>query len=432
MVDWDDEFADWDDDVADDEDSEDGEEPDDDSIDYGEDGEDHLAMEAFDAFMDVEGDSEIAQASREALAAITNSALDLKTKREARERRVALEQAAEQERQEEQARKEEERARREVQQRAERRARAERDERAQFEQEAQQLALDRERLQLEQERFEIRRREEKSRRAAAPKRIPAHVADQSPVEPERTDTCRRRYHDRPQVRRGTEPSRQVVSRSGVEANEAPRRQRSARDEQKRRDPVRRDAKTRADRRDRPQSAAAQAPTATHHSFSHSQKKPVQRRKTNSRQSGAPKQRARNPTPPSVKPPEQMRAVPPSPPRSPSPPSRPRPPRPQPTPRPELQQVASDFKSAVATATADLLRQPSRAEPSNPRLTRHPKRAALTGADLAGWRSRLGLTQQAAAKRLGVGQGTVSKAESKGGAPLGPTLLRALASALAQE
>lgn len=44
-----------------------------------------------------------------------------------------------------------------------------------------------------------------------------------------------------------------------------------------------------------------------------------------------------------------------------------------------------------------------------------KGALLTGADLTGWRSRLGLTQQGAADRLGVRQGTVSKAESKRGA-----------------
>ena len=51
-------------------------------------------------------------------------------------------------------------------------------------------------------------------------------------------------------------------------------------------------------------------------------------------------------------------------------------------------------------------------------------ASLTGADLAGWRSRISLTQQAAADRLGVRQGTVSKAESKRGAALGPTDIQA--------
>ena len=64
---------------------------------------------------------------------------------------------------------------------------------------------------------------------------------------------------------------------------------------------------------------------------------------------------------------------------------------------------------------------------------HPSTAiALTGSDLAAWRARRGYNQQAAAKHLGVGQGTISKAERKGSKPLGPTLQRALASALAAE
>lgn len=57
---------------------------------------------------------------------------------------------------------------------------------------------------------------------------------------------------------------------------------------------------------------------------------------------------------------------------------------------------------------------------------------LTGADLAAWRARHGLTQQAAADRLGVRQGTVSKAESRGAGALGPALREALAGALAEE
>ena len=57
---------------------------------------------------------------------------------------------------------------------------------------------------------------------------------------------------------------------------------------------------------------------------------------------------------------------------------------------------------------------------------------LTGAELARWRSRLDLTQQAAADRLGVRQGTVSKAESRADAPLGPSLRQALAEALREE
>ena len=59
----------------------------------------------------------------------------------------------------------------------------------------------------------------------------------------------------------------------------------------------------------------------------------------------------------------------------------------------------------------------------------PDPPALVGADLAAWRARLGLTQTSAADRLGVGQGTVSKAESRPKAELGPVLQKALANAL---
>jgi hypothetical protein len=60
------------------------------------------------------------------------------------------------------------------------------------------------------------------------------------------------------------------------------------------------------------------------------------------------------------------------------------------------------------------------------------RPVLTGADLAAWRARHELTQQAAADRLGVRQGTVSKAESRGAGALGPALCEALAGVLAVE
>lgn len=56
---------------------------------------------------------------------------------------------------------------------------------------------------------------------------------------------------------------------------------------------------------------------------------------------------------------------------------------------------------------------------------------LTGTDLANWRSRLGLTQQAAADRLGVRQGTISKAEGRQYKALGPAVQAALASVLAE-
>ena len=52
--------------------------------------------------------------------------------------------------------------------------------------------------------------------------------------------------------------------------------------------------------------------------------------------------------------------------------------------------------------------------------------ALTGADLAAWRKCHGLNQQTTAQRLGVAQGTISKAERKGTKLLGPALQRALA------
>ena len=57
---------------------------------------------------------------------------------------------------------------------------------------------------------------------------------------------------------------------------------------------------------------------------------------------------------------------------------------------------------------------------------------MAGAELARWRARLDLTQQAAADRLGVRQGTISKAESRADVPLGPSLCEALAEELDAE
>jgi DNA-binding transcriptional regulator YiaG len=75
-------------------------------------------------------------------------------------------------------------------------------------------------------------------------------------------------------------------------------------------------------------------------------------------------------------------------------------------------------------------EPTREEPIQ---SVYPEdRPPLKGADLAAWRTRHGLTQQAAADRLGVRQGTVSKAEGRSGAALGPALRDALARALAAE
>jgi hypothetical protein len=55
---------------------------------------------------------------------------------------------------------------------------------------------------------------------------------------------------------------------------------------------------------------------------------------------------------------------------------------------------------------------------------------ITGADLARWRAAAGLTQQAAADRLGVRQGTVSKAERRVTTLLRPALREALRAAIA--
>lgn len=74
-----------------------------------------------------------------------------------------------------------------------------------------------------------------------------------------------------------------------------------------------------------------------------------------------------------------------------------------------------------------------APPEEPIRFVYPEdRPPLTGADLGAWRARHGLTQQGAADRLGVRQGTVSKAESRHGDALGPALRDSLAEALAAE
>ncbi len=87
-------------------------------------------------------------------------------------------------------------------------------------------------------------------------------------------------------------------------------------------------------------------------------------------------------------------------------------------------AANDSASSAPSETVEEepKRFPSRGDTSRP----------LTGADLSRWRARLDLTQQVAADRLGVRQGTVSKAESRADAILGPTLREALAEQLDAE
>jgi DNA-binding transcriptional regulator YiaG len=82
-------------------------------------------------------------------------------------------------------------------------------------------------------------------------------------------------------------------------------------------------------------------------------------------------------------------------------------------------------------------QPRQRDSEPPAASKEPDRVLqneqppLTEADLADWRSRLGLTQQAAADRLGVRQGTISKAESRRDKALGPALQATLVAVLAE-
>lgn len=115
----------------------------------------------------------------------------------------------------------------------------------------------------------------------------------------------------------------------------------------------------------------------------------------------------------------------------------------PPPRPMPSEKHSEAHAPVPSRARAAESRPNRSDPPEAGVERNepskePDRflqdepASLNGADLSAWRSRLGLTQQAAADRLGVRQGTVSKAESRGRSPLGPALHEALAGALRSE
>jgi hypothetical protein len=107
---------------------------------------------------------------------------------------------------------------------------------------------------------------------------------------------------------------------------------------------------------------------------------------------------------------------------------------------DLDDVADDFREAATAAARAVLgdvmphARPSGAGPREEpiRFRSGNEAPPLTGADLTAWRTRHGLTQQAAADRLGVRQGTVSKAEGRSGALLGPALRDALADVLADQ
>ncbi len=107
---------------------------------------------------------------------------------------------------------------------------------------------------------------------------------------------------------------------------------------------------------------------------------------------------------------------------------------------DLDEAADDFREAATEAARVVLADalPDRRPPVQ-RVAEEPIRylsgdeaPPLTGSDLTAWRTRHGLTQQAAADRLGVRQGTVSKAEGRSGVLLGPALRDALADVLADE
>lgn len=107
---------------------------------------------------------------------------------------------------------------------------------------------------------------------------------------------------------------------------------------------------------------------------------------------------------------------------------------------DLDDVADDFREAVteaarvvlADALPDRRAVAQRAAEDPIRFLSGDDAPQFTGADLTAWRTRHGLTQQAAADRLGVRQGTVSKAEGRSGALLGPALRDALADVIADE
>jgi len=341
-----------------------------DEIDAGEasdEEEDLIALNAIEALLEIDGDSEFEQESRAALAAISDSAMALKASRQARQRREALEQIVEREQQEALARKQEERA--------DRRARAERQERACLAQEAQHLARERERLRIEQEVFEAHRREENARKAAS-KQVPAHNPARFPIGTERPERVgrnevpRRRFQGRGKAQRSVEQGRHAVP-ARVDQEAARQRQR-VHDERKWREAVRRDEEARKARRERNAALTASAPPIA-------TRPPVNARKKSGKR-----------------------------------------------------HTAGGRRSEAIARRADLAKRPREAEPLVPRPVRSDTHTSLTGADLARWRSRLGLTQQAAADRLGVRQGTISKAESKGRVKLGPSILLALAAALAKE
>ncbi len=103
------------------------------------------------------------------------------------------------------------------------------------------------------------------------------------------------------------------------------------------------------------------------------------------------------------------------------------PRPWANPSSEAGREVASAESTPSRSLGPAGRETRPSPPASPRVVNEvaPEAAAPTGLDLAAWRARLALTQQAAADRLGVRQGTISKAEARRGRPLGPTVAQAL-------
>jgi len=105
--------------------------------------------------------------------------------------------------------------------------------------------------------------------------------------------------------------------------------------------------------------------------------------------------------------------------------------PRPSPPLQVEEIRSELAKAMGHLGTEPVAPTERDEiASAPAPTRRPAhRPSQTGADLKAWRQGEGLTQQEAAARLGVAQGTISKAESRGGRALGESMRRVLADAL---
>lgn len=315
------------------EDQDDGDDVEDDA-DPNDGMEEEIALDAVTAWLEIEGDDDLAQVQREALVEIAQAALAQKERREARERA----------------------AHRPV--RAEERAEAERREAAVRARRAQR-AVEEVRAREVEERRELARRAERD----ATRRREAEVRAQSAAQAKRSVV---RAVDRPDP----QPPRVGAQRQAVSAAASP------------------------------VVAPSVARTVT----------PVPFTPPAASAPSAPTVSPAIPAPPILVEPAAIERL-------------------------DLGLVGDDSgnRDATTAANREVLASASVAEPLVAQVVVAPASddglPALTGADLAAWRDRLGLTQQAAADRLAVGQGTVSKGESRSQSILGPTVRRALAAAL---